>query len=121
MDECDEAPAWLAGNLEQTLTVRGATLSRIFLRRASELSDGGDAELSSLAAPWWAAALINGAGVRPQPAVWLISAREQGAEIRIWAADAGAHRYSNATWNGHAISGTGLQEVRDCVGPAPEP
>jgi hypothetical protein len=118
--ECEEAPAWVVQRLEQTLVVPGATLSRIFAISASGLVADDD-EIATLASPWWASALINGVGVRPAVGIWLLSALDEGARLRIWAADVDAHRYSNAAWPGRPISGVGLDRVRDCVGPPPEP
>jgi hypothetical protein len=116
---CRDAPAWLVSRLEATLTPPGATLSRIFVVPAANLT--GDPEAAKLPDPWWAGALINGAGVRPAPARWLVAELDEAADPQILAADVNARRYSNAEPVSDALDGDGPAAVLACVGPPPEP
>ena len=115
---CRAAPAWLVSRLEAALTPPGSALTRIFVERAADVR--GSAEVTGLSAPWWVAALINGAGVRPAPAAWLVERLDESSSPRIWAADVNARRYSKHR-AGNDLDGDGLSAVRDCVGLAPQP
>jgi hypothetical protein len=122
MDECEPAPAWIVERLEQTLAVRGATLSRLYAGPATNIS-GGPAEVHSDAfrSPSWVAAMIA-VGVRPEVGVWLVSGLKQADPgLRILPADIVAQRYSLTSLHGPLIEGDGLQAVRSCVGTPPEP
>jgi hypothetical protein len=116
---CRAAPAWLVERLEAALTPPGATLQRIFVVRAGTVS--GDQRAATFADPGGVGALINGAGVRPAPATWLIDGLRQSAEVTILGADVNARRYSSAAAASDAIGGQGMARVLACVGPAPVP
>jgi hypothetical protein len=113
---CRAAPAWLVSRLEAALTPPGSGLTRIFVQRATNVT--GSDEVSGLPAPWWVAALINGAGVRPAAASWLVERLDESSSPRIWSADVNARRYSKHR-SGNDLDGGGLSAVRSCVGPAP--
>lgn len=119
---CEQAPEWLVAAIQEGLAVRGATLSNMYVRAASGVS-GGPPELQTdvFASAWWVAGRINGAGVRPEPAVWLTNRTSRVSEGEFFAVDAAAQRYSE--WgrpSGEPIRGDGLEDVRACVGPIPE-
>jgi hypothetical protein len=119
---CEPAPAWLIAVIQEGIVVRGATLSNMYVTQASGLS-GGPAELKAdaFASAWWVAGRINGAGVRPELAVWLTNRTAQDEDGEILAVDAAAQRYSE--WGRDSVEpirGEGLEEVRSCVGPIPE-
>ncbi|MEP6469342.1 MAG: hypothetical protein ABJC24_06180 [Chloroflexota bacterium] len=120
--DCQPAPSWLGVRLEETLAVRGATLSRLFLGPAANIG-GGPAEVGSdfFRSPWWVAAMISGVGVRPEIGVWLVNAVKEGPGLRIVAADAVSQRYSMRGAPSEPIQGDGLAAVRSCVGTPPEP
>jgi hypothetical protein len=119
--ECAPAPTWLISRLEHLLIVPGATLSRIFTLPAADLSTADGEGIGAVSSPVWVAAFVNGAGVRPQLATWLVSTLDEQAAGEVWAADVNAHRYSDASWLGGPITGVGFADVRRCAGPVPEP
>jgi hypothetical protein len=116
---CRDAPAWLVDELQGTLTPPGSGLSRIFVVRAANIT--GDPRAAGFDDPWWVGALINGVGVRPAPARWLIASLDRAADAQILAADVNARRYSNVPSGGEALDGEGFATVLGCVGPAPLP
>jgi hypothetical protein len=120
--ECTPAPGWLAARVEETLAVREAALTRLFVGPATNLT-GGTTEVhsESFRSAWWVAALI-GVGARPEVGVWLVSGLKEGdSSLRIVPADEVALRYSASDSRGEPIRGDGLGAVRSCVGPPPEP
>lgn len=120
--ECQPAPSWLGARLEETLAVRGATLSRLFLGHAANIRGGpGEVRSEVFRTPLWVVALINGVGVRPEVGAWLINAVKDGPGLRIVAADAVSQRYSMRGAPSEPIQGDGLAAVRSCVGSPPEP
>lgn len=119
---CKPAPGWLAARLEETLAVRGAALTRLYMGPAANLS-GGTAEVRSevFRSAWWIAAMI-GVGARPEVGVWLVSGlKEEDPSLRIVPADEVALRYSATGLRGEPIQGDGREAVRSCVGTPPEP
>jgi hypothetical protein len=120
--DCRPAPAWLAARVEETLAVREAALTRLFVGPATNLS-GGSAEVRSevFRSAWWVAALI-GVGARPEVGIWLVSGLKQGdSSLRIVPADEVALRYSATDQGSEPILGEGREAVRSCVGTPPEP
>jgi hypothetical protein len=119
---CRPAPSGLGERIEATLAVRGATLSRLFVGPASNVTGGpGEVRSDVFRSAWWVAALISGVGPRPEVGVWLVSGPEPAAGSRILAADDVAQRYSVRGPVNEPIRGDGLDAVRACVGTPPEP
>jgi hypothetical protein len=116
---CRAAPGWLVGRLQAALTPPGSSATRIFVVPARDLTGGP--QVSALTDAWWVAALVNGAGVRPASAAWLVEELDPTSRPTLWAADVNAHRYSTADWIGGELAGDGLATARECVGPPPEP
>lgn len=119
---CQPAPAWLRTALQNGLLVRGATLGEAFIGPASNFSSGPAAVMSgSFGNAWWAAARINGAGVRPENGLWLTDRTQAGASGEIFGANPTAVRYSEWGQGGSdPIVGEGSQAVLDCMTPIPE-
>jgi hypothetical protein len=119
---CEPAPSWLGERIEATLAVRGATLSRLFVGPASNVTGGpGEVRSDVFRSAWWVAALISGVGPRPEVGVWLVSGTKPAAGSRILAVDEVAQRYSVRGPVNEPIRGDGLDAVRACVGTPPEP
>ena len=120
--ECEPAPRSLGERIEATLAVRGATLSRLFVGPASNVTGWpGEVRSGTFRSAWWVAALISGVGPRPEVGVWLVSGPKPSADSRILAVDEVAQRYSARSPVNEPISGDGLDAVRACVGTPPEP
>lgn len=121
-DDCQPAPGWVAARIEATLAVRGATLTRLFIGRATNLSGGpGEVRSDIFRSAWWVAGLI-GVGARPEVGVWLVSGLKEGdPNLRVLPADEVALRYSALVPRAEPFKGDGLEAVRSCVGPPPEP
>jgi hypothetical protein len=118
---CQPAPDWLVTVLQDGIVVRGATLSNVNVLPADGFSSGPpELQTGAFAAAWWVAGKISGAGVRPEVALWLTNRTRQDQDGQILAVDAAAQRYSGFARPSDAISGSGMDEVRACVGPIPE-
>jgi hypothetical protein len=119
--DCAPAPDWLVAVLQQGIVVRGATLSNVFVVTASTFESGpSELQGDAFASAWWVAGKISGAGVRPEVALWLTNRTTVDQDGEIFAVDAAAQRYSHFTRPSQVISGPGMDEARDCVGPIPE-
>jgi hypothetical protein len=121
VDDCATAPDWLTPAIERGLAVPGATLGRVVTLPAPGLTGlPSDVSADDFVAPAWVAGVINGAGVRPQIGLWVVS--QLGAESRaiLVSANATAARY----WRGPAgsgLGGDGQAAALACIGPVPEP
>jgi hypothetical protein len=120
---CEPAPAWLVAVIQDGIVVRGATLSNMYVMQASGFTSGpAELQTDAFASAWWVAGKLSGAGVRPEIAVWLTNRTSENQDGQILAADAPARRYSEGGSTAEeAIRGAGLEDVRQCVGPIPEP
>jgi hypothetical protein len=119
---CQPAPDWLVSALQDGLVVRGATLSEVYAGEASSFSSGPEQVLSaSFAQAWWIVAKINGAGVRPEAAIWVTNRTQAGTAGDIFAANPAALRYSEWGQGGSiAIRGDGQDALLACLTPIPE-
>jgi len=115
---CQSAPAWLASALERSLTPRGATISRAFIAHAVEL-DGTD----GVNRAWLVAAVINGAGVRPELGLWRTDVLDPGSIPSLRSVNAAAQRYSSlpAGDRGRPPDSGAVAVLATCVGPLLEP
>ena len=119
---CEAAPGWLVSALEDGLAVRGATLSEIYIGEAWGFTSGPATVMSAEFVPaWWIVAKINGAGVRPEAAVWVSNRTGAGTAGTIFGANPSAIRYTKFGQGGsNPIRGAGQEQVLVCLTPIPE-
>lgn len=119
---CQAAPGWLVTLLQGGLAVRGATLTEMYIGEAWGFSSGPPAVMSAeFASAWWIVAKINGAGVRPEAAVWVTNRTGPVKTGTIFGANPAAVRYSKFGDGGSSpIRGQGQEDALACLTPIPQ-
>ena len=119
---CQAASDWLVTAVKDGLAAPGAYLSEVYVGEAWAFTSGPAAVLSAEFVPaWWIVAKINGAGVRPEVAVWVTNRVGPARSGTIFGANPSAIRYSHFGQGGsNPIRGSGQDGLVACLTPIPE-
>lgn len=118
---CQSAPEWLVSAVKEGLGVTGAYLSEVYVGEGSDFTSGPASVMSAEFVPaWWIVAKINGAGVRPEVAIWITNRTGPGKSGDIFGANPAAIRYSHFGQGGsNPIRGSGQDSLVACLTPIP--